>query len=251
MMQEEMKDGIRRFFDEALEKVGAFRKKTYEEAFHNLYHTYEELLGSLLLYSDEPADESGWNDIVSVIPDYAQEKLNEISKREQKKTAMDMNLIMAVYVIPMITYTRSQTGDRLAEAIINLWNERNVTGLTLSKSSYDKIAQGFHKGLCYITTAVCIDQNKPDDCPELTELRRYRDDYLMQSEDGRALVEAYYDVAPAIVCAIDMQKDASDIYQNLYHDYLVPCVTLAKNRKNEACRMLYQNMVQQLEREYL
>ena len=73
MMQEEMKDGICRFFDEALEKVGAFRKKTYEEAFHNLYHTYEELLGSLLSYCDEPTDESGWNDIVSVIPDYAQE----------------------------------------------------------------------------------------------------------------------------------------------------------------------------------
>ena len=251
MMQEEMKEGIQKLFDEALEKVGAFRKKTYEEAFKNLYHTYNDLLDSLLAYCDELDDEEEWNIVVSVIPDYAQEKLKEVSKRDQKKIAMDMNLIMAVYVIPMLTYTRSQTGDKLAEGIVNLWNEKNVTGLILSKSSYDKIAQGFRKGLCYITTAICQDQKKPDDCQELTELRRYRDDYLMQSEEGRMLVEAYYDVAPAIVFAINMRKDASDIYQELYRDYLVPCVTLARNKKNETCRMLYQDMVQHLEREYL
>lgn len=250
MMPEEMKEGLRKLFNEALEKVTAFRKKTYEEAFHNLYHTYNDLIDSLLAYCDDPDDEC-WNAVVAVIPDYAQEKLKEATKREQKKMAMDMNLIMAVYVIPMLTYTRSTAGDKLAEAIVNLWNERNVTGLILSKSDYDKIAQGFRKGLCYITTAVCQDQNKPDDCQELTELRRYRDNYLMQSEEGKTLVEAYYDIAPAIVFAINMHKDASDIYENLYRDYLVPCVTLAKNRENEACSILYQDMVRQLEREYL
>lgn len=250
-MQEEMMEKFQELFDKALENVGDFRKKTYEKAFSTLYDEYKDLVESLLVFCGEPTDEKSLKTVAAVVPDYAQEKMKDASKRDQKKLAMDMNLIMAVYVIPLITYTRSQTGDQLAEEMVSLWNERNITGLTLSKSSYDAVAQGFRKGLCYITTAVCKDQNKADDCMELTELRRYRDEYLMKSEEGRMLVEEYYNVAPAIVFAIDMHKDASVIYQDLYQKYLIPCVTYAKDQKNLECKALYEDMVRKLEQEFL
>lgn len=250
-MQEEMMGNFRKLFDDAMEKVGAFRKKTYEEAFRNLYDEYKDLVESLLAFCSESTDGKNLKAAAAVIPEYAQEKMKDASKREQKKLAMDMNLVMAVYVVPMITYTRSQTGDQLAVEMVHLWNERNITGLILSKSSYEAVAQGFHKGLCYITTAVCKDQNKADDCMELTELRRYRDEYLMQSETGRILVEEYYNVAPAIVFAIDMHKDASAIYRDIYQEYLLPCVTYAKDQRNLECKTLYKDMVRKLEQEYL
>lgn len=250
-MQEEMMEEFRKLFDDAMEKAGDFRKKTYEEAFTKLYDEYKDPVESLLAFCSESTDEKNLKITAAVIPEYAQEKMKNASKREQKKLAMDMNLVMAVYVVPLITYTRSQMGDRFAEEMVNLWNERNITGLTLSKSSYEAVAQGFRKGLCYITTAVCRDQNKADDCMELTELRRYRDEYLMQSEAGRMLVEEYYNVAPAIVFAIDMHKDASAIYQDIYRKYLLPCVTYAKAQKNLECKALYKDMVQKLEQEYL
>ncbi len=54
------------------------------------------------------------------------------------------------------------------------------------------------KGGCFITTAACEYKGRPDDCQELEVLRRFRDDHLMESTEGRALVSHYYEIAPAI-----------------------------------------------------
>ena len=87
---------------------------------------------------------------------------------------------------------------------------------------YHNIDKGFKKKLCYITTAVCRSQNKPDNCYELTALREYRDNYLMNSNLGRELVDEYYNIAPGLVMMIDMQQEAEKIYQNIYDKYLPP-----------------------------
>lgn len=52
---------------------------------------------------------------------------------------------------------------------------------------------------CFLTTACCEWKGLPDDCPELTDLRRFRDCYLQQTPEGRALVTEYYRIAPGIV----------------------------------------------------
>ena len=135
--------------------------------------------------------------------------------------------------------------------MVELWNEAKVTTLVLKKSSYDAITDGFKQRLCYITTAVCGSSGKADDCYELETLRAYRDEYLMKSESGRELVEEYYEVAPMIVMAIDMHKDASSIYRQIYQDYLMPCVHLAETGENEACKKRYTDMVYHLQHRYL
>ena len=122
----------------------------------------------------------------------------------------------------------------------------------LQSSSYDDVQGGFKKNiLCYITTAVCEYQNKPDDCYELTTLRRYRDDYLMQTKEGRSLVQEYYNIAPRIVWAIRMQPDKDRIYQNLYKDYLMPCIHYVEEKRNEECKDLYVDMVRGLEERFV
>ena len=49
--------------------------------------------------------------------------------------------------------------------------------------SYDAIQEGFKKRFkfCFITTAICEAQGKPDDCAELTAFRAFRDGYLMET----------------------------------------------------------------------
>ena len=111
---------------------------------------------------------------------------------------------------------------------------------------------GFKKNiLCYITTAVCEYQNKPDDCYELEILRRYRDTYLMQTKEGRSLVQEYYDIAPRIVWAIDMQPDKDKIYQELYSEYLMPCIHYVEEECNKECKDLYVDMVRSLEKRFI
>ncbi|KMZ54633.1 cell wall-associated protease [Dorea sp. D27] len=82
-------------------------------------------------------------------------------------------------------------------------------------------------------------------------LRAYRDEYLMSTEDGRALVDEYYDIAPGIVQIINMQKDADEIYEELYKNCLAPCISCIEAGEEEQCRELYTRMVRGLQKKYL
>ena len=92
---------------------------------------------------------------------------------------------------------------------------------------------------CYITTAVCESLNKPDDCYELTTLRKYRDEYLLSTESGREIVEEYYNIAPTIVKRIGRQDDAGEIYRGIWDEYLSPCIHLIEKGRKEECKDRY------------
>lgn len=175
----------------------------------------------------------------------------EAMRKQKHQMEMNYNLNMAIYIIPAITYSKNQYLEKMANRTVELWNKNKVTSLTLKVSTYDDIDKGFKKKLCYITTAVCQHQNKPDDCYELTTLRSYRDQYLMQTEAGREIVNEYYNVAPELVMMIDMQENANQLYQNIYEDYLTPCIHNIENERNEECCDLYMQMVNNLKKTYL
>ena len=139
----------------------------------------------------------------------------------------------------------------MSRRIVEVWNEKKVTSLTLSRSSYDDIAEGFRSKLCYITTAVCEHMQKEDDCYEMQVMRRFRDEYLMQTDEGRSIIKDYYEVAPGIVMILNMQKDAAAIYKQLYCKYLLPCVQLIEQGKKAQCQALYMQMVQNLKMQYI
>lgn len=89
----------------------------------------------------------------------------------------------------------------------------------------DNAISKFFKGSgCFITTAVMSSAGKPDDCPELQALRSFRDNVLMQSETGKALVQKYYDTAPAIVAGINALSNAASIYNQLHNNYIRPAL---------------------------
>ncbi len=57
-------------------------------------------------------------------------------------------------------------------------------------------------GGCFLTAAVTSLRGEADDGPTLTTLRNFRDGWLAESEEGRALIAEYYVLAPRIVSAI-------------------------------------------------
>lgn len=103
---------------------------------------------------------------------------------------------------------------------------------------------------CFITTAVCLTLGKPDDCEELTEMRRFRDEWLRHQPDGVALIADYYQTAPTIVENINKTENRKAIWAKVYEDYILPCVEFAKRRDYAECQQAYISMVDDLKRQY-
>ncbi|HBJ1649203.1 GTPase family protein [Clostridium botulinum] len=106
-------------------------------------------------------------------------------------------------------------------------------------------------GGCYITTATCKEFNKSDDCYELTQFRRFRDEWLLLQSDGKSLIKKYYKDAPIIVEKIDLLDNHKEVYKEINDKYLKPCLSMIENNEFAECKELYTNMVNTLSDKYL
>ena len=102
-------------------------------------------------------------------------------------------------------------------------------------------------GGCYITSAVCTSLNKPDDCYELNLLRQFRDDCLKNEADGQKLIDEYYNTAPSIVQKINLKENSSEILQDIYIEYISPCIGLIEKNEYLNCKNMYCKMVRDLQ----
>lgn len=249
-----IKEQLISLFDEMFEKVDKFNKTSYNNIFLDTFKKYEELVDNIEnLVEDTPRVERKEiiDELAHILPVYVKPKVDMLSEKQIKLLEVNYNMNMAIYVLPVLTYPHGNYCEKVAKRTVEIWNEMKVTSLNLGYSTYESIADGFKKKLCYITTAVCEHQNKPDDCYELTILRNYRDNYLLNSETGYTLVEEYYNIAPGLVMMINMQHDADNIYHHIYEEYLTPCIHYIEEDKNEECRDLYMQMVHSLQKKYL
>ncbi|HIW21866.1 MAG TPA: hypothetical protein H9887_07610 [Candidatus Dorea intestinavium] len=251
-MEERLKKRLTEYFDEMLTMTPKFKKKEYDAIFSAMLDEYGEdikEISSLFEGLSSAQEDLLLNEIAEVIPTYAKEKMEKLSKRGQNKEAIEYNLAMAVYVVPGLSYTKNEKLVKIAEKTVEKWNAMGVTSLELGLSTYEDITGGFRKKLCFITTAVCDHLNKPDNCYELETLRDYRDHYLLTSAEGKELVEEYYNIAPSLVFILNMKKDQS-IYEGLYTNYITPCLKSIEDHKLEDCKNIYKKMVNHMKYEY-
>jgi hypothetical protein len=76
-----------------------------------------------------------------------------------------------------------------------------------------------------------------DNCYELTELRRFRDEYVIVNHPDE--VSHYYEVAPQVVSKIDEHKDSANIYQLMYENMVLPAVRLFRSGEVEEAYKVY------------
>lgn len=172
-------------------------------------------------------------------------ELNTKRGRKKEDLQMDYNLTMVVYVFPALLETNKTSGQEWINALAAVW-KKHFPKTELKSATAKEINAGFRYRFCYITTAVCESRNKPDDCYELSVLRSFRDNYLLQSAEGEAMVHEYYDVAPSIVKHIGKRSDSDKIYEGIWQQYLFPCIHLIEAGQNEECVELYKQMVYEL-----
>ena len=162
-------------------------------------------------------------------------------------------MTVAVFMVPMIRHLKLPVSEPFCQALQQAWVARYPKS-PFFLGSYEEISAGFRKkilGLCFITTAVCEAEGKPDDCAELTAFRAFRDGYLAACPDGPALIEEYYNVAPGIVTCINLCADREARYEAIRTTYLQPCYEDLLAGRNGACKDRYVRMVRDLERQYL
>lgn len=248
METDRLLENLRELYDAALEYE--FHKSSYEKYMESLKSKYADLLEETAGICDRTED--GLERIAACIPEYVCGELDKISsKRKRDLAALDHKMNMVSYFVPLIGEIPSLQAKTLTERMVEVWNEK-MPEYKIGHSTYDSIRGGFKKGIfCYITTAVCRSMDKPDDCYELNTLRAYRDGYLSETEEGRRIVEEYYNIAPTIVKRIDRQEDAHNIYRGIWEEYLSRCIRLIEEDEKDKCKELYISMVRSLEKEYL
>ncbi|MFA9377362.1 MAG: CFI-box-CTERM domain-containing protein [Lachnotalea sp.] len=229
----------------------AFKKDKYEQYFKSLYHTYEDTLEAISkVYRYTNDKEEVIRSLALNFADGAAKNIDSLTKKGAKEQKlMDYNLSIAVYVVPIILEYNNKSLEILADRILEEWKIK-FPKTNVGKSDFEHINGGFRKKLCYISTAVCETLGKSDDCYELTLLRNYRDDFLMNQPGGEEIVNEYYDIAPTIVKRINKLSNSRDIYKSVWDNYLNPCVQLIEEDKNNDCKVVYYKMVRDLQQEY-
>ena len=103
---------------------------------------------------------------------------------------------------------------------------------------------------CFITTATCKSRNLPDDCHELTVLRKFRDTYMSSNDEMRKEVKEYYLKAPVICHKIDELENSSELYEEIYQKYIKPAVEAVEAGENDKAHEIYSTMFLSLNEKY-
>ena len=251
-MNESIQKGLEELFEEVIPLSQQFSEDNYEKNFMEKFNEYRPLFDEIIASCESSEDsDSVMKEIAQVLPDKIHHILDlQTSKRKKENVLLPYNMAMSTYVIPLIRYTRSDVLEELVDLMVESWNDNGVS-LDIKKTTFENIKTGFKTRLCYITTAVCESLGKGDDCYELNLLRDFRDNYLLSNEDGKKLVDEYYDIAPTIVKRINKCDDAKGIYHTLWEDYIQPCIKMIESGKLTDCGQKYKEMVTTLQKKYL
>lgn len=230
-------------------------KRGYEPAIENYAAATEPIFTSL---------NQAWLAGVLSLEDAVSHFLNQLEKKweadaswkpgKKKETLQDVDkFTVAIFLVPMIRRMALPCSDPFCQELHKQWRKRYPKSVW-QIGDFDTINAGFKKrflGMCFITTAVCMQEGKPDDCAELTAFRNFRDGYLRACEDGPQLIDAYYDIAPSIVWQIETSSDPDARYTAIRETWLEPCFRDIQAGRLSSCKERYASMVRELEKEYL
>ena len=180
-------------------------------------------------------------------------ELDWAQDRSPKGARDDDKMVIAIFLVPAIRKLALATSEDFCDVLQKEW-VRRYPKTPFYLGSYDDISTGFRKkilGLCFITTAVCEEEGKPDDCEELTAFRAFRDGYLKSCPDGEALIREYYDIAPGIVTCINLGSERRETYRAIRETWLAPCYEALQNGRLAQCKDRYVDMVRTLEHRFL
>ena len=102
---------------------------------------------------------------------------------------------------------------------------------------------------CFITTACVEAAGLPDNCTELETMRYLRDEYLAKSDEGKRLIQEYYEIAPSIVEKIRREENSDEIFSAIFNS-IREIVSLIKTGDLESATAHYKEMVLRVKQKF-
>lgn len=125
----------------------------------------------------------------------------------------------------------------------SIQTQADVAQASIASSEASANAASNAGGGCYVTGAVCETLGLEDDCHTLRTLRRFRDEYLLKTNVGRAFVEEYYATAPALVCKMRDRVDASEYIPRLFERFILPALLAIEHGALARAFKIYREMI--------
>jgi hypothetical protein len=107
----------------------------------------------------------------------------------------------------------------------------------------DKEKVGEKKDNCLLSSACVAARGLPDDCDELTTLRKFRRDHLEGTPRGNNILQEYQTISGQILRWIEGRDDRQISYNDLYHRLVRGTVDLLRLEQIEAAINHYQAIV--------
>jgi len=178
-----------------------------------------------------------WHSFTLATPSFQSAK-DEMAKEEKSKEMYDIYFAAFDHMLEMKSFEKYY-------AEYGRHHRNSVEGVLRKVAEQEK-----NKSKCYITTACVEIKGLSDNCEELNILRKFRDTYLLDKNNGSTLIENYYKYSPQIVSAIRRRKDEEEILERLYR-IIKKCVSAIKKGNNEYAYNLYCKMVMELKDEFI
>lgn len=242
-------------------RYGDYYKKITRKEFPDAFAVYEAQNADILRRMDDCAAACP-EGIAACMQEVCAELLDAIEahlkenkawnrKSARERLFFETKVILAIFLTPLAQKLKLACAKDFRSELNRQWLARYPKE-NWTPGDYQTISDGFRKRkFCFITTAVCQFEGRPDDCTELTALRAFRDGWLSESEGGAELIEQYYALAPSIVACIDYCDDPVGRYAELRTRWLTPCLQAVSDGRSEDCRAIYTDMVRTLQARYL
>lgn len=232
-----------------------FNKQDYPSQLEKYSYEHEQLIEAIKSYFNEK-NEGEIKEFANVFAfslvspiQYAQESVSKKTIRD--KNQIDLNLVLVIYVFPLLQDKLGENGKILSEAVIEEWKKAFPKESNIQLSTKESIQRGFKSRLCYISTASALVNGMDDHCYELELLRDFRDRFLSFGNEQSRQMSAYYNVSPTILKRIDRSDNSQSIYRSLWKEYILPCIRYIESKDEESCYQHYMKMVQSLKETYL
>lgn len=104
---------------------------------------------------------------------------------------------------------------------------------------------------CFLTSACTKSRGLPDNCTELQTLRKFRDQYMMNSHEGAAMVREYYKIAPPVVSAINSLEQQEEVWDFIYRELVSKSIELIESNQHALAMYYYHTFTMELHSRFI
>ncbi len=205
-------------------------------------HKTPDYLHNPILFPVEKKEKATEHEIFILLPTPARDYFKEIREENERRTSERINSALDLSFLKekpkrdsFLLYPTSSSSDGGSSS-----SDDTPEDL---RSTREKLHDALN---CYLTTACIQTRGLPDDCFELTTLRRFRNEVMATRLEGRVDIEEYKRIAPEIVRRLNLKPDSREIYSEIYHQTIQPAVRLVQSGDFQKAYNTYKSGVLEL-----